>query len=130
MYSHPNRYPTTYLPTRQGHVVSPFWSDIDIRREGTVRYVPITRGSSAYGDIIMDQAAAYINNRFIGEDEAMYSPTWMLVAQWEGVHPHPHGADDHEGIDDDYLDKVRTVFINLHNMQLNILLLSQRFLAS
>ena len=110
MFSHPNPYPTTYLPTRQGHVVSPFWSDIDIRREGTVRYVPITRGSSAYGDTIMDQAAAYINNRFIGEDEATYNPTWVLVAQWEGVHPHPHGADDHEGIDDDYLNQVTTDF--------------------
>ena len=57
----------------------------------------------------MDQAAAYINNRFIGKDESAHIPTWVLVAQWEGVHPHPHGADDHEGIDDDYLSLVRTV---------------------
>ena len=57
----------------------------------------------------MDEAASYINNRFIGEDEAMYSPSWVLVGQWEEVHPHPHGADDQEGIDDDDLDKVKTV---------------------
>ncbi len=30
----------------------------------------------------------------------------MLVAQWDKVHPHPHGSDDHEGIDQEYLEKV------------------------
>jgi hypothetical protein len=109
MFSHPNLFPTTYLPTRQRHVLSPFWSDVDIRKEGTVRYVPITTGSSASGDVIMDQVSTFINHHFIGENETAYQPSWMLVAQWDGVHPHPHGADNHEGIDEEYLDKVCTV---------------------
>ena len=106
MFSHPNPYPTTNPHIRQGHVLSPFWSDVDIRREGAVRYVEITRDVSALSDKIMDQASLFINERFISENESTYSPTWMLVAQWDGVHPHPHGADDHEGIDEEYLDKV------------------------
>ena len=105
-FSHPNRYPTTYIPTRQRHVLSPFWSDVDIRREGSVRYVPIETGSSTPGDAIMKEAAAYVNYRFIDENEPTFQPTWMLVAQWDGVHPYPHGSDDHEGIDEEYLSKV------------------------
>ena len=30
----------------------------------------------------------------------------MLVAQWDRVHPHPHGSDNHEGIDEEYLNRV------------------------
>ncbi len=44
----------------------------------------------------------YVINRLIGENEPTYQPTWMLVAQWDGVHPHPHGADDKEGLDQNY----------------------------
>ena len=105
-FSHPNRFPTNYVATRLGHVLSPFWSDIDIRREGTVRYVPITRGSFTLGDTIMNDATSYVNDRFIDDDTPPYEATWMLVAQWEGVHPHPHGSDNHEGIDESYLNRV------------------------
>ena len=108
MFSHPNRFPTTYPPTRQGRVLAPFWSDVDIRKKGTVRYAPIIRGSSALGDSIMDEATTYVNDRFIREGETSYQPTWVLVAQWDRVHPHPHGADNHEGIDQEYINKVDT----------------------
>ncbi len=106
MFSHPNRFPTTFIPTRQGHVLSPFWSDIDIRRAGTVRYVAITRDSSGIGDMIMEQATAYVNERFISEDDSSYQPNWILVAQWDEVHPYPHGADNKEGINEEYLESV------------------------
>ena len=106
MFSHPNRYPTTYLPTRQGHILSPFWSDIDIRREGSVRYVAIERDSSTIGAMIIEEAFTYINNHFIGGEEQPFQPTWLLVAQWDGVHPHPHGSENHEGIDEEYLSRV------------------------
>ena len=55
----------------------------------------------------MDEASTYINDRFIGENETLYQPSWVLVAQWDEVHPHPHGSDNHEGIDEEYLSKVR-----------------------
>lgn len=109
MFSHPNRFPTTNLATRRRHVLSPFWSDVDIRREGAVRYVPITKGSSVLGDMIMDKASTYINKRFIGEGKPPYRPTWVLVAQWDRVHPHPHGADNYEGVDESYLNRVSTL---------------------
>ena len=65
----------------------------------------------------MDQASTYINERFISENETAYSPTWMLVAQWDRVHPHPHGADDQEGIEEEYLNRV--IFIILITFSYN-----------
>ena len=106
MFSHPNRFPTDYAPTRLGHVLAPFWSDVDIRREGIVRYVALTRNSSTLGDMIMDEASSYVNDRLISANSTRYSPTWVLVAQWDRVHPHPHGSDDREGIDESYLNRV------------------------
>ena len=57
-------------------------------------------------DMIMKEAAAYITERLFADDEEPFNPTWMLVAQWDKVHPHPHGSDNHEGIDEEYLSKV------------------------
>ena len=56
--------------------------------------------------MIMDEAMAYVNFRFIDGEELLFQPTWALVAQWDGVHPHPHGAENHEGIDEEYLNMV------------------------
>ena len=107
-YSHPNTYPTNNVFIRQRHVLSPFWTDVDIRKSGTVRYVPIERGSSARGDMIMDETAAYFKERFGDEEnEHVYEPTWMLVAQWDRVHPFPHGSDEQEGsVVEEYLSRV------------------------
>lgn len=53
----------------------------------------------------MNEIAIYINDHFVLDDEQPFEPTWVLVAQWEGVHPHPHGAGHHEGMEE-YLSKV------------------------
>ena len=79
---------------------------MDIRKEGTVRYVPIMRGSSIAGDMILEKVITYVNERFVGEEEQEFRPTWLLVAQWDGVHPYPHGDDDLEGLDEEYLARV------------------------
>ena len=56
------------------------------------------------GDTIMNEASLYINARFVNENDAAYQPTWMLVAQWDKVHPYPHGAE--ERTDEDNLNRV------------------------
>ena len=30
----------------------------------------------------------------------------MLVAQWDKVHPYPHGSSNHDGVSEEYLNKV------------------------
>ena len=52
----------------------------------------------------MNEATTYVREQLNGGAE--FQPTWMLVAQWDRVHPDPHGADSHEGVSEDYLSKV------------------------
>ena len=54
----------------------------------------------------MNEVATHVNDRFIADGEPDFQSTWLLVAQWDGVHPHPHGADDREGVDKEYLNRV------------------------
>ena len=71
-----------------------------------MRYVGIERGGSAEGDAIMNEVSTFVNDRFVAEDAPTFQPTWLLVAQWDGVHPFPHGSDNREGIDEEYLSLV------------------------
>ena len=41
--------------------------------------------------------------------------TWMLVAQWDRVHPDPHGADDHMGVPEALLERVGCVDLCVTN---------------
>lgn len=40
------------------------------------------------------------------EGEKRFRGKWLLVVHWDHVHPSPHGADEHNGIPEDELDKV------------------------
>ena len=44
-----------------------------------------------------------------------FKGTWMLVAQWDHVHPAPHGADDHMGIPEALLERVSSVGLCVTN---------------
>ena len=70
-----------------------------------MRYAPIEKGQSNAGDVIFNNATAHAREFILAENDT-YVPTWMLVAQWENVHPFPHGADSTEGLDQLYLDQV------------------------
>ena len=52
----------------------------------------------------MNEVTMYVQEQLNGG--ADFQPTWMLVAQWDRVHPDPHGANSHEGVSEDYLSKV------------------------
>ena len=107
-FSHPNRFPTNYFFTQTSDVITPFWSDNDIRKEGTVRYVAISRGDSQAGDEMMALAEAYLQQNN-GVSNA-YQGTWMLVAQWDKVHPNPHGiSNEQDVLDNPFLNKVYIV---------------------
>ena len=107
MFSHPNRYPTGFTFTQDGDVISPFWADGDIRRNGTVRYVTIERGDRPEGDELLDMMVQFLQMR--DEISMTYVAKWMLVAQWDQVHPHPHGGTPNQrmGISEEFLELVR-----------------------
>ena len=88
------------------HVVAPYWSDNDIRREGNVSYeVFQLQGTGAYGDQLLDDVSSYIRERSMSSD---FQGSFMILAEWEGVHPYPHGASNSS--DDDLF--LAQVYIN------------------
>ena len=111
-FGYPERFPTDFFWTRQGLAVAPFWSDNDIRKEGTVRYasyctIPLNEECSFSSEEqeIMDMVNRYIqDNQDVNEDR--FEGNWLLVAHWDHVHPSPHGEEDHNGIPQEELDKV------------------------
>lgn len=89
--------------------VAPFWSDNDIRREGAVRYATFNANDAASnpdGKRWLDQVNMYIQSTQ-GEDEERFEGNWLLTVHWDHVHPSPHGEDDHTGINEKELEKVR-----------------------
>ena len=105
-YSHPQLLPTYNYYIQQSHVAAPFWSDNDIRKEGTVRYVTVTKGASTEEDELLAEVNTFLQDIKNVQD---FVGAWMLIAQWDHVHPHPHGADDHEGISEEFLSKVTMI---------------------
>ena len=53
--------------------------------------------------MLLGLVAEHVSNT---ESGGPYNPTWMIVAQWDKVHPYPHGTDSHDGISEEYLSKV------------------------
>lgn len=91
--------------------MAPFWSDNDIRRNGSVRYIVLTEERSTEGDEVFEQVTAFVRAQLeaAGEEQDEifgFQGSWMLVAQWDHVHPHPHGAEDHEGMPEEFLEMV------------------------
>ncbi len=74
-------------------LIAPFWADGDARLEGQVSY-EVHAGS----DDLVQKVSTFISTRkgknFVG--------TRMLLAEWKGIHPHPHG----DGTDDSETMKV------------------------
>lgn len=107
-FSHPDQFPTENLYTRNLLVVSPFWSDNDIRKAGAVRYVSFSsteKTTNPEGQKLLDQVNQYVQSQQEGEGEKFIGH-WLLAVHWDHVHPSPHGAEDHNGIPEVELEKV------------------------
>ena len=92
-YSSPSRFPTNWYWTRNQYVLAPFWSDNDIRRSGSVRYANITLGDCKHdNNELIETVSRFIRHQH--NDAAMqnFEGQWMLVANWDCVHPYPHGS--------------------------------------
>ena len=112
----PAEFPTQQASTYYAYIVAPFWSDIDTRLNGSVRwqvYSPDIDGE----DVLISRVEEFINIE-LGQD-SITNANWMLVATWVGVHPFPHGNSVEEDRLDPYLQRVNNSgkFGILHNSQ-------------
>lgn len=84
----PSSFPTSNYWIRNAYVVAPFWSDVDIRREGEVLYEVHQLGSNLQSNVMLGRVSGWISR----EVATNFSGSWMLVVQWDRVHPFPHGS--------------------------------------
>ena len=69
--------------------MAPFWSDVDIRRDGHVCYTVHEKGGGRASNELLRQISAFIMSQSdVGEE--IFNGIWMLVAQWEDVHMYPY----------------------------------------
>ena len=83
-------FPTNNFFTRNAYVIAPFWSDHDIRNEGSVSYQvhQLGRDSNSPSAQLLQYVSTFVNY----QTGANFSGQWMLLAQWTQVHPYPHGS--------------------------------------
>ena len=86
----PQPFPTNEFYTRNSYVVAPFWSDNDIRKNGSIRYEVHTMvaGPNTSAQLLDEVSSFIIYRRNLTADS--FQGQWMLVAEWSGVHPYPH----------------------------------------
>ena len=92
--SYPSQFPTSDPDSYWLFSVAPFWSNADLRVEGSVRWRIYNRSEIDFSPV---------DNLISIEKNTTYDGDWMLVVHWDGIHPFPHG-DDQEAV---YNQKVR-----------------------
>ena len=85
----PQNFPTIEARIYFSYLVAPYWSDVDTRREGRVRYESYYRGDSPESDQQMGMVEDFLEQ----EEGVVMEVGWMLLASWEEVHPHGASAD-------------------------------------
>lgn len=97
-FSHPKRFPTYDYKTRENAwALAAFWSDIDIRKSGTIQYLNISSLSTDPQEIeILQKMSAFFSSEFAADDELPFRGTWLLIVHWDHVHPSPHGENDQQ----------------------------------
>jgi hypothetical protein len=84
----PAAFPSSRNDIRNLFIVAPFWDDIDIRMAGNIMYEVHTASSGNLDSLnLISQVDSYI----LSATGEAFTGEWMVVAQWDMVHPWPHG---------------------------------------
>ena len=82
-------FPGTSTTVSRAYLVAPYWDDVDIRLAGNISYEVHSRSDNNPGsNQLLDDVSNFVE-RSTGQS---FQGTWMLVAEWEEVHPWPHGS--------------------------------------
>ena len=92
--------------------MAPYWADHDIRRDGNICYETFERGRSQNDDLVLDRVNTFLQLNM----PSNFSGTFMIVAEWQGVHPYPHGSSSFNNFEL-YYPSI-TEFINLVSYRL------------
>ena len=83
-------FPSSLSTVANAYLVAPYWDDVDIRLAGNISYEVHSRSSNNPGSSqLLDQISQFVEDS-TGDS---FQGDWMLIAEWEEVHPWPHGFD-------------------------------------
>lgn len=80
----PLAFPTNDPEVYWAYLAAPFWSNSDLRQEGSVTWEIHT------SDIQTNNVSNFIQDEY---GDTVFNGTWMVVVQWKNLHPYPHGED-------------------------------------
>lgn len=103
----PENFPSMDGDVYFSYLVAPYWSNIDTRRAGRVRYEYYNRGDSE----ISDRQIARVTDFLQVEQNVTIVGEWMLLVSWESVHPYPHGVSAALDRENPYLESVRIAVV-------------------
>ena len=80
----PSAFPTNDPEVYWEYLAAPFWSNSDLRQEGSVTWEIHT------SDVQTNNVSNFIQDEY---GDTVFNGTWMMVVQWKNLHPYPHGED-------------------------------------
>ena len=80
----PFLFPSPFTVVSSQYLVAPFWSDVDIRTDGTVTYEVHTSDNEASATIL-STISGFISD-YTG---VSFSGSWLLVVLWDSVREFP-----------------------------------------
>lgn len=90
-YYTPRLFPTSRQVIRNSLVVAPFWSDVDVRLEGSIQYETFVRiPGFSRENVLLNYVSGYVANEWNNAEN--FTGSTMLVVQWNYVPPYPHGS--------------------------------------
>ena len=105
-------FPTDNYNILNSYVVAPFWADVDTRRAGSVFYEVHQRGTNRGSNNVLERLSGFIASQM----NTNFTASWMLVAQWDRVHPYPHGTTV-DTLSEEYTNFLESVSLNVHDVE-------------
>jgi len=92
-------------------LLAPYWSNNDIRNTGEVIYASFQYGDTTEGNILLEIYRNYIRTNY--PNATQFQGNFMILADWNKVHPFPHGSSNLSSVLDynpsiaDFINKVK-----------------------
>ena len=84
-------FPGVSTTISAAYLVAPYWDDVDISLAGNISYeVHSSRSNSLESNQLINRISDFI----AGSTGQPFQGSWMLIAEWEEVHPWPHGLNN------------------------------------
>lgn len=87
---HPHRFPSNDPLVNLANILAPYWSDNDIRTAGDVSYGSFQFADSIEGIFFLNDVSTHIRDSY--PDASGFQGNFMIIAEWDQVHPFPHGS--------------------------------------